>query len=70
MIKVTGSLQKSTEIMKLSSALVKLPQISQSMREMSMEMMKVSHQAHGITTFHLGSTGGYRRGDDGGLTEH
>ncbi|KAF9485305.1 vacuolar sorting protein VPS24 [Pholiota conissans] len=40
MIKVTGSLQKSTEIMKLSNALVKLPQISQSMREMSMEMTK------------------------------
>lgn len=42
MIKVTGSLQKSTEIMKLSSALVKLPQISQTMREMSMEMTKVA----------------------------
>ncbi|KAG5649014.1 hypothetical protein DXG03_000363 [Asterophora parasitica] len=40
MIKVTGSLQKSTEIMKLSNALVKLPQISQTMREMSMEMTK------------------------------
>jgi len=41
MIKVTGSLQKSTEIMKLSNALIKLPQISQVMREMSMEMTKV-----------------------------
>lgn len=41
MIKVTGSLQKSTEIMKLSNALIKLPQISQTMREMSMEMTKV-----------------------------
>jgi len=40
MIKVTGSLQKSTEIMKLSNALIKLPQISQAMREMSMEMTK------------------------------
>ncbi|KAF8195833.1 Snf7-domain-containing protein [Mycena galopus ATCC 62051] len=40
MIKVTGALQKSTEIMKLSNALIKLPQISQSMREMSMEMTK------------------------------
>ncbi|PPQ94023.1 hypothetical protein CVT25_009871 [Psilocybe cyanescens] len=40
MIKVTGSLQKSTEIMKLSNALIKLPQISQTMREMSMEMTK------------------------------
>ena len=41
MVKVTGALQKSTEIMKLSNQLVKLPQISQTMREMSMEMTKV-----------------------------
>ncbi|KAF9534275.1 Snf7-domain-containing protein [Crepidotus variabilis] len=40
LVKVTGALQKSTEIMKLSNQLVKLPQISQSMREMSMEMTK------------------------------
>jgi len=41
MLKVTGSLQKSTEIMKLSNSLIKLPQISHAMREMSMEMTKV-----------------------------
>lgn len=41
MVKVTGALQKSTEIMKLSNSLIKLPQISQTMREMSMEMTKV-----------------------------
>ena len=41
MAKVSGSLQKSTEIMKLSNNLVKLPQISQTMREMSIEMTKV-----------------------------
>jgi len=40
MLKVTGSLQKSTEIMKLSNNLVKLPQISSAMRDMSMEMTK------------------------------
>ncbi|PFH52771.1 hypothetical protein AMATHDRAFT_56204 [Amanita thiersii Skay4041] len=40
MTKITGSLQKSTEIMKLSNALIKLPQISRTMREMSMEMTK------------------------------
>ncbi|TRM67779.1 vacuolar sorting protein VPS24 [Schizophyllum amplum] len=40
MSKATGTLQKSTEIMKLSNSLVRLPQISQSMREMSMEMTK------------------------------
>ncbi|KZT36831.1 hypothetical protein SISSUDRAFT_920936 [Sistotremastrum suecicum HHB10207 ss-3] len=40
LVKVTGSLQKSTEIMKLSNDLIKLPQISAVMREMSMEMTK------------------------------
>ncbi|TFK55928.1 vacuolar sorting protein VPS24 [Heliocybe sulcata] len=40
MAKVTGSLQKSTEIMKLSNSLIKLPQVSQTMRQMSMEMTK------------------------------
>ena len=41
MMKVTGSLQKSTEIMKLSNDLIKLPQIGAAMREVSMEMTKV-----------------------------
>ncbi|EIN10365.1 vacuolar sorting protein Vps24 [Punctularia strigosozonata HHB-11173 SS5] len=40
MAKVTGTLQKSTEIMKLSNQLVKLPQISAAMRDISMEMTK------------------------------
>ncbi|PWN52002.1 hypothetical protein IE53DRAFT_26003 [Violaceomyces palustris] len=40
MYKVTGSMQKSTEIMKLSNQLVKLPEVSKTMREMSAEMMK------------------------------
>ncbi|KAK2466252.1 hypothetical protein APHAL10511_001894 [Amanita phalloides] len=40
MTKVTGSLQKSTEIMKLSNVLIRLPQLSQTMRQMSMEMTK------------------------------
>jgi charged multivesicular body protein 3 len=42
MAKVTGTLQKSTEIMKMSNQLVRLPQFSQTMRDMSMEMTKVS----------------------------
>jgi len=42
MVKVTGSLQKSTEIMKLSNSLIKLPQISEVMRNVSMEMTKVN----------------------------
>ncbi len=41
LVKVTGSLQKSTEILKLSNEAVKLPQISAIMRQMSMEMTKV-----------------------------
>lgn len=40
-VKITGTLQKSTEIMKLSNSLVKLPEIAATMRAMSMEMMKV-----------------------------
>ncbi|CDZ98720.1 Vacuolar sorting protein VPS24 [Phaffia rhodozyma] len=40
MLKVTGSLQKSTEIMKLTNQLVKLPELSAAMRQMSMEMTK------------------------------
>ncbi|KDQ64553.1 hypothetical protein JAAARDRAFT_64398 [Jaapia argillacea MUCL 33604] len=40
MAKVTGSLQKSTEIMKLSNSLIRLPQINETMRNLSMEMMK------------------------------
>jgi charged multivesicular body protein 3 len=41
MVKVTGAFQKSSEIMKMTNQLVKLPQLSATMREMSMEMMKV-----------------------------
>lgn len=40
MYKVTGSMQKSAEIMKLSNQLVKLPQMSATMRQMSEEMVK------------------------------
>ncbi|KAH6562581.1 hypothetical protein BASA50_004924 [Batrachochytrium salamandrivorans] len=40
MVKVTGALQKSGEIMKMVNSLTKLPEISASMQEMSMEMMK------------------------------
>ena len=42
MVKVTGAFQKSTEIMKTTNQLIKLPQLNATMREMSMEMMKVS----------------------------
>jgi charged multivesicular body protein 3 len=43
MVKVTGTLQASTEIMRASNSLIKLPQLSGTMREMSAEMMKVRH---------------------------
>ncbi len=41
MVKVTGAFQKSTEIMKATNQLVKLPELSATMRQMSQEMMKV-----------------------------
>lgn len=41
-IKITGNVQKSTEIMKLSNQLIRLPQLQETMRNMSMEMTKVS----------------------------
>ncbi|KAI8917364.1 Snf7-domain-containing protein, partial [Entophlyctis helioformis] len=40
MLKVTGALQKSGEVMKMVNGLVKLPQISAAMQELSQEMMK------------------------------
>lgn len=39
-LKVAGSLEKSTEVMVAMQHLVKLPEISATMREMSKEMMK------------------------------
>ncbi|EGF98664.1 uncharacterized protein MELLADRAFT_113366 [Melampsora larici-populina 98AG31] len=39
-LKITGTLQKSTEIMKLSNSLMKLPELNKTMQEMSKEMMK------------------------------
>ena len=40
MVKVAGSLQQSTEVMKTMQQLVKLPEIQKTMMEMSREMMK------------------------------
>lgn len=39
-LKVTGTLQSSTEILKMTNSLVKLPELSASMRDMSAEMSK------------------------------
>ncbi|XP_063709530.1 charged multivesicular body protein 3 [Culicoides brevitarsis] len=39
-LRIAGSLQSSTEVMQAMHSLVRLPEISQTMREMSMEMTK------------------------------
>ncbi|ORX46038.1 hypothetical protein DM01DRAFT_1339679 [Hesseltinella vesiculosa] len=39
-IKVAGSLQKSADVMKMVNSLVKLPEVSMAMQQMSMEMTK------------------------------
>ncbi|XP_020569050.1 charged multivesicular body protein 3 isoform X2 [Oryzias latipes] len=39
-VRVAGSLQKSTEVMKAMQSLVKIPEIQATMRELSKEMMK------------------------------
>lgn len=39
-LRIAGSLQSSTQVMQAMHSLVKLPEISQTMREMSMEMTK------------------------------
>jgi charged multivesicular body protein 3 len=41
-VKVAGSLQKSAEVMSIVNTLVKLPEISLTMQEMSKEMIKVN----------------------------
>lgn len=40
-LRVAGSLQKSTEVMKAMQNLVKIPEIQATMRDLSKEMMKV-----------------------------
>ncbi|KAI8066757.1 Snf7-domain-containing protein [Gongronella butleri] len=39
-IKVAGTLQKSADVMKMVNSLVRLPEVSQAMQQMSMEMTK------------------------------
>lgn len=41
-LRVAGSLQKSTEVMKAMQNLIKVPEIQATMRDLSKEMMKVS----------------------------
>ena len=65
MMKVTGALQKSTEIMKLSNNLIRIPQISATMREMSMEMTKVRGLFQNLALRPNQNVGGYHGGDAG-----
>ena len=65
MMKVTGALQKSTEIMKLSNDLIRIPQISATMREMSMEMTKVRGLFRNPELRPNQIAGGYHGGDAG-----
>lgn len=39
-LKISGTLQRSTEILKMTSSLIKLPEMNATMREMSAEMSK------------------------------
>ena len=41
MLRVSGSLSKSTEVMQSMQALVKIPELQATMMELSKEMMKV-----------------------------
>lgn len=41
-VRLAGSLQKSTEVMKAMQQLIKLPEIQKTMQELSKEMMRVS----------------------------
>ena len=41
MVRLAGSLEKSTEVMQAMSKLIKVPEIAGTMRDMSKEMMKV-----------------------------
>jgi len=45
---MSGSLQKSAEVMKGMQELVKVSDVAASMREMSREMMKVNFTAYSI----------------------
>jgi charged multivesicular body protein 3 len=40
-LKITGQLQKSSEIMKLCNSLIRLPELNNTVRNMSMELSKV-----------------------------
>ena len=46
MMRMAGSISKSTEVMKAMQNLIKLPEIQSSMIELSKEMAKVNIRSH------------------------
>lgn len=46
MLRVNGAIQKSTDVMKAMQSLCKIPQIQETMRELSKEMMKVKKHCY------------------------
>ena len=46
-LRVAGALEKSTQVMQSMQQLVKIPEVNQTMRELSKEMMKVYKEALG-----------------------
>ena len=40
---MAGSLQKSTEVMQAMQSLISVPEVAATMRDLSKEMMRVSH---------------------------
>ena len=55
-LRIAGTLEKSTEVMRGMQSLIKVPEIQQTMQEMSKEMMKVSYHCCGcfvMLYFHL-----------------
>ena len=52
-LRVSGALEKSTEVMKSMQTLIKVPEVMATMREMSKEMMKVLLVSHCDKAFTL-----------------
>lgn len=54
-LRVAGSIQKSTEVMKSMQTLVKVPEVAQTMQELSKEMMKagIIEEASDSTNTHV-----------------
>ena len=68
-LKIAGALAQSTDVMKAMQALIKLPEMSKTMQEMSKEMMKVGRALcvfYTLIRLVFSLPGRDHRGDDGG----